>query len=459
MIDPDLEQFAEDLSAYLDDELSPEQRRVVESKLLASPEARKLLEDLQATSQIITALPRHPAPPTVIQDLNSHLERTELLAGFDEAETTVVTNRPGWFPRLSLAAMITIVAFGGWWMMTTPASSPTKPRKNQFALAEKKNPTKDPKNSSDRVFQNTTKSTLASKNPKAKRETIDTASVETKLAAGVTPRALRAHAFVNEPIRLEIPVRFEHEQAALLKKLSSKLTATSAKDLATGDPTNELVTGAFFYRGRPGVNFGNGSKSQILVRVTRSQLDKVLQEVQNSRHASSMSLKAGALTLKGTSKVSNTLTMLASPDGINEASDSGRTDAQEKILDDVLVSLGVDPSAFRQPATPAIAPADALTLADDSKEESPFIPPTPGNKVATARKYRRSRSTARNQPPQETTGEVATANAPMTVTPQTRKKSRETYLTFIIEIPITKPANKPGNKKKTPSNRNSNKSK
>jgi hypothetical protein len=50
------------LSAYLDDELSPEDRALVESRLATDPAARQMLEQLRHVSQSVHDLPHEPAP-------------------------------------------------------------------------------------------------------------------------------------------------------------------------------------------------------------------------------------------------------------------------------------------------------------------------------------------------------------------------------------------------------------
>ena len=47
------------LSAYLDDELSPDERALVESRLAADPQARQLVEELRTLSGEVRELPRH----------------------------------------------------------------------------------------------------------------------------------------------------------------------------------------------------------------------------------------------------------------------------------------------------------------------------------------------------------------------------------------------------------------
>src|ERR1700755_3209992 len=49
------------LSAYLDDELSPEERAAVEARLASDPDAQQLLHQLRSVSQSVQATPQVPA--------------------------------------------------------------------------------------------------------------------------------------------------------------------------------------------------------------------------------------------------------------------------------------------------------------------------------------------------------------------------------------------------------------
>ena len=69
------------LSAYLDDELTPEERARVEERLAADPAARQLLDELRAVSRAMKDLP----PATLGADLRETVlrraERAMLVSG------------------------------------------------------------------------------------------------------------------------------------------------------------------------------------------------------------------------------------------------------------------------------------------------------------------------------------------------------------------------------------------
>ncbi len=83
----------EQLSAYLDGELSADQRAEVEAFLAGDEQARRLLEDLRRTANLLQALPRAKAGEELIDALRGRLERKALL-GEPAAPPAVTRRRP-----------------------------------------------------------------------------------------------------------------------------------------------------------------------------------------------------------------------------------------------------------------------------------------------------------------------------------------------------------------------------
>lgn len=105
----------EKLSAWLDDELSLDERAEVEKLLAESPELRQELEELQRLSGRLKGLPVSQAPPELQQAVMRSIERETLLAGDDSAKVA----RSGRLLRvLTTAAGIAIVVGGGIWFAT-----------------------------------------------------------------------------------------------------------------------------------------------------------------------------------------------------------------------------------------------------------------------------------------------------------------------------------------------------
>ena len=66
------------LSAYLDEELAPEERARVEAHLSSSPTARQLLEELRTVSSAIKGLPQESLPSDLRETVLRRAERAML---------------------------------------------------------------------------------------------------------------------------------------------------------------------------------------------------------------------------------------------------------------------------------------------------------------------------------------------------------------------------------------------
>jgi len=113
MDDREKAQLGELLSAYLDGEVTPEQRAQVEAKLESDVEARELLSELEHTVSLVHELPRVAAPPSIAEEITSRLERAALLGNADEDDA--FSRRRGRPLRsvMAFAAMIAIAVGGG----------------------------------------------------------------------------------------------------------------------------------------------------------------------------------------------------------------------------------------------------------------------------------------------------------------------------------------------------------
>jgi anti-sigma factor RsiW len=110
---PNRDAMGELLSAYIDGEVSGQERAEVEALLAESEEARRVLAELREAAAALRTLPREPAPPFILADITARIERDELLGSDDEA--TVVhryPRRPIW-SLLGAAAFIGIAIGGG----------------------------------------------------------------------------------------------------------------------------------------------------------------------------------------------------------------------------------------------------------------------------------------------------------------------------------------------------------
>ena len=113
------EKLAADLSAYLDGELSPERAADIERTLAASPEARRLLDELRDVADQLAALPRLRAPDELTAAMTRHAERRLLL---DDVGTLRRTRTLRLWGRIGAAAAVLVACvFVGWEVFVRPA--------------------------------------------------------------------------------------------------------------------------------------------------------------------------------------------------------------------------------------------------------------------------------------------------------------------------------------------------
>lgn len=135
----------EQLTAYLDGELSAAERVAVERWLEKDAAARALLAELRQTVQLVGSSPRDAAPVHMADTVLARMEREALLAD-ETAPTTVMRERSPQLRFFALAASLLIAATAGWlgWTHYQPMHSAEKarePRENQLVpLGEQANP-------------------------------------------------------------------------------------------------------------------------------------------------------------------------------------------------------------------------------------------------------------------------------------------------------------------------------
>lgn len=141
------ERAFEEISAYLDDELTPQERAAVESRLACDADAQRVRDELREAMEALRALPRERAPSYLASEVVARMERVALLGSEDASPRGAGTVwRIG--RRLAAAAMLFIAVGGGWWYLSgglsgKPASSempevvaPVTPSAGPEALAK-----------------------------------------------------------------------------------------------------------------------------------------------------------------------------------------------------------------------------------------------------------------------------------------------------------------------------------
>ena len=81
MAEPKTAEAEELMSAYLDEQLAPEEAARVEKLLAESPEAREELSGLQSMLKLVKGLPEVEAPPDFYEKVAKKIRRKRLLGG------------------------------------------------------------------------------------------------------------------------------------------------------------------------------------------------------------------------------------------------------------------------------------------------------------------------------------------------------------------------------------------
>lgn len=119
-----LDKLDEQLSAYLDGELTDDQQARIDALLHDDPSVRDRLHRLRETAQWVAELPRRAAPAELPDDVIAAIERNDLLGDKSPAP---IHRRPAWRTARSLlltAALLAVTVGVGWWAMSPTRDTP-----------------------------------------------------------------------------------------------------------------------------------------------------------------------------------------------------------------------------------------------------------------------------------------------------------------------------------------------
>ena len=408
MSDLNEDQLALLLSAYLDGELDAREVEVVERVLREDESARRLLNELRRTAELVSSLPQHGAPSSIMEEVRLQVERRELLGDVEEPRAVAGGRRSPIMAVLSVAAMLAVVVLGGMWIIRDPVGSGRNARDDVIAMADGDREEGDLREALQAKRESAGKTTLQGKGtrspaetrrpgvagkkggrrrvaregktvdqthsgeavafrekrtrpstqPKGRTETGDplaSASVERKLASGVAPAALRGHSFDSETVRLRITARDEAERVAVTARLASHLGSRRLVDLSgerlPAGRTRAMARGMYL-RGTPGVNFTQADETQILVRLPSHELGGLVDAVARAtRTTDEVELAAGPLVFRGIENIRETVGRLegeGQPRAVATASYGRKGPSASKA------AIGADPDrldAFSEPAS------------------------------------------------------------------------------------------------------------
>jgi len=238
------EQLGERLSAYLDGELDRREQAAVEGWLKSSEEARARLAQLRRISSALGSLPRHPAPPSIWEDVLRVVEREDLLG--EPVEPRFGARAVRIFASLLAAAAILFLSITVGLRVFQQMAVDRQPE----ALANKS-------------------AILRSASPDIEA----VLTLEQKLQAGMTAAELAVHRFAVEPNVLQLAFADATQRRLAYERFLAAVRYSGSVDLAAAREeggTAAVTQGAFHLPGRAGFNYEKADETQLLVRLPRS---------------------------------------------------------------------------------------------------------------------------------------------------------------------------------------------
>jgi len=468
----DQEKLEELLSAYLDGELDDQQVKWVERLVQENENARGLLNDLQQTVQLVSTLPRQSAPASIMDDLQLHLERDELLGEPVSFEPDVRKSRISIKPILSIAAMVIVVLSATLWMARDHTPFPQRPGGDVLALAESKESTrldKDYSGIENGKSRNRGQDARLTDGHALSTDRFASADINTKLEVGTNIHAIQMHPFSNETLRLKIKAKNTKERNALSTRLVTHFSNRQLKDISKVARYTKVKPsdGGFYYQGEPKINFTQPDQTQILVRIPVREIDRLLDEISQTEDIDDrVAVAAGPLIFRGLGQTRSTLQRLVSFDAESEKrssekklsrtnkrrhsskssfrneSDHHKTNDEQtkKLFIDLLDVVGMDTAVVEtmfedssEKTSAGVGKRDAV--ADHSDQSTTNVPMAISSlkKESQVHAENSSRSVLTRPRPSELRGNV-----------------QEPYVTFIIELQIEKPKPQPPHKTTRP---------
>lgn len=271
----DQEQLGELLSAYVDGEVTPVEKALVERLLREDEGVRRRLDEMRRTVHWVQGLPRHAAPGSIAENIDGLIQRAELLGDVPRARGQGAHPR-WWARRLAVAAVVGLAVWGGWWSYQS-AFWGARDRAGKVVVdssARKDAPLAKPE--VDSFGERTAARSEASRPGPTFVE---------RWNAGEDVSSLRKHEFANEPVRIQLTARDAQERDRLLSQVEKRLQSENVVELAAlGESRGrrDEVPPSVYVKGSPGTNFLDASQQQLLVNALPEQIDRVLDEVQKT---------------------------------------------------------------------------------------------------------------------------------------------------------------------------------
>lgn len=293
------EKLGEWLSAYVDGELNAEQNAIIERLLDEDDEVRARLEELRTASRMVAELPRHAAPPSILDDIRRQTERDALIGGAESDRVSVPGQVRFGMRWLATAAMLAVVVSGAyvayrvWPARQQPMGPPLArnvPKDGDVAIGADENA----ESGVGASVRESMRSAAAS------RDEADLATFDQKIARHSSAEEILEHPFANEMNVVTLAYATDKDRDASLAELTRQLRATRVRAIDAEPAVEEIADAPVFLEGRAGVNYEASNERQLLLRVPKRGIETVVNQLDASGRAEP-SMQVGPISVRGRS--------------------------------------------------------------------------------------------------------------------------------------------------------------
>ena len=303
------EKLGEWLSAYVDGELNSEQNTLIERLIEEDDEVRRRLEEMRSVSRMVFDLPRHAAPPSIMQDIRRQTERDALLGDAEEDRASVPGQSRFGMRLLATAAMVAVVATGALLVYrvlpgrslapdTALVSNTPKSGDDLSDLMEKDS--LEDFRSKDVATSGAAPGRWLAEARFGKRA--DLATLEQKISRLAATEELVNHPFTNEANTLTLTFATDRDRDKSFSALTEQLRAASVNELVSDGPSSDARRGGVFIEGRVGVNFVGRQDQQVLVHLRKNQVESLVREIDSAADVD-IRMQVGPLGVRGRGQV------------------------------------------------------------------------------------------------------------------------------------------------------------